>query len=87
MRACEEEDGIPNHQVIKFHAMAPSKAAATTSSPSLEGVTSIMPLPTVLATPSDRKAPTRFPIAAIRRAVLARRAFVATDVAIAFAAS
>ena len=87
MRACDEDDGIPNHQVMRFHAIAPSRAAATTSNPSVEGVTSMMPLPTVFATPSERKAPIKLPIAAISKAVRAFSALVATEVAIAFAAS
>ena len=54
--ACEDEEGMPNHQVIKFQEMAPLNAPKITalSIISLE----IMPLPTVLATcrPKNRKA-------------------------------
>ena len=67
--------------------MAPKRAAITTTRPALDVSTSITPFPTVLATPSEIKAPIKFPIAAIASAFFALRALVATVVAIAFAAS
>jgi hypothetical protein len=48
MSACDELDGIPKLHVIRFHAIAPSSAANTTFGFTID--TSIIPLPTVLAT-------------------------------------
>ena len=33
--ACDDDDGSPKYQVIRFHAIAPTSAAKTTSSPSV----------------------------------------------------
>ena len=33
MRACEEDDGRPNHQVMRFQVIAPSRPAITMTSP------------------------------------------------------
>ncbi len=30
IRACEEDEGMPYHHVIRFHAMAPTRAPNTT---------------------------------------------------------
>src|SRR5689334_15147217 len=48
MRACDELDGMPHHQVTKFQAMAPISAPKTTWWSTASGCA--MPLPTVAAT-------------------------------------
>jgi hypothetical protein len=83
--ACDDDDGMPTSQVARFHRIAPTSPASTIS-----GVTSLsstMPDEMVLATSVDSRAPTRLSTAAMATAVLGRSAPVATDVAIAFAAS
>ena len=50
MRACDEDDGRPNHQVSRFHPVAPISAAAQMTRPSLPCGASMMPLPIVAAT-------------------------------------
>jgi len=54
--ACEDEEGMPNHQVMTFQAIAPTSAPNTTTWSATSG--SMMPLPTVLATcrPKNRNA-------------------------------
>src|SRR6266487_2940779 len=47
IRACDDEVGRPSHQVVKFHATAPTRLANTTASLTTAGSTI---LPTVLAT-------------------------------------
>ncbi len=47
MSACEDEQGMPNHHVNRFQAMAPSNAAMTTASVVVS--TSTRPAPMVLA--------------------------------------
>ena len=84
-RACDELDGSPKSQVVRFH-----RIAATSPAKIMVGVTSAsltMPPEIVLATSVDRKAPTTFSTAAISTAVLGLKAPVATEVAIAFALS
>jgi hypothetical protein len=52
MRAWLDEDGMPFHQVMTFHVIAPTSAPKITA-----GVTtslSMMPLPTVSATLSPK---------------------------------
>ena len=87
IRACDEDDGRPNHQVVRFQTMAPSKAARTTTRLDSVSGSSTIPDPTVWATPVPRKAPTRFITAAITRAARGVSARVDTDVAMALAAS
>src|SRR3954471_9350012 len=48
MRACDELDGMPNHQVIRFQTMAPRSAAKIRLASS--SLTSMKPLPTAFAT-------------------------------------
>ena len=48
MSACDELDGMPNHQVIRSQTMAPASAAKTTGVSITAGSTT--PLPMVLAT-------------------------------------
>ncbi len=72
---------------MRFHTIAPISAAATMVSPCMSFGGSMMPLPTVLATPVPRNAPTRFITAAMARAARGVSARVDTEVAMAFAAS
>ena len=55
-RAWDDEEGMPNHQVMTFHAMAPHSAPKITALSMIAGDT--MPDPTVIATcsPKTRKA-------------------------------
>src|SRR5919202_1916687 len=85
MRACEEELGKPRRHVIRFHAMAPTRAAPTRVSVTLSVCT--MPLPTVAATFVVRNAPARLSTAESRTAVRGLSARVETEVAMALAVS
>src|SRR5919204_1334832 len=85
MRACEELDGRPNHQVIRFHAIAPISAARTVCS--FARPVSMIPFPTVLATAVVTNAPARFATAATATASRGDRARVDTEVATALAVS
>src|SRR4051794_15308023 len=64
MSACDDDDGSPKYQVIRFQAIAPTRAANTTCSPPDPVGGSMMPLPTVAATLVEMSAPTRFITAA-----------------------
>ena len=86
MSACEDDDGSPKYQVMRFHAIAPTRAAKTTTSPCVS-VGGAMMSAMVLATFVDTRAPTRFMAAAIARATRGVNARVDTAVAIALAAS
>src|SRR6476619_2643389 len=84
-RACDELDGRPNNQVVRFHRMA-----ATNPAKIMVGVTKAsltMPPEMVLATSVDRNAPATFSTAAISTATFGLSAPVATEVAIALAES
>src|SRR6478735_5022163 len=84
-KACDELDGSPKSQVIRFHRMAPTSPAKI-----IVGVTSAsftIPPEMVLATSVDRNAPATFNPAAINTATLGLSAPVATEVAIALAES
>ena len=84
--ACELDDGIPAHQVMAFHTMAPIRAPNTTASVTKFGSTS--PLPTVLATLTpNRKNAAKLKTAAQITACCGFIARVETTVAIEFAAS
>src|SRR3569833_664958 len=87
MRACEDDDGRPKYQVIRFQAIAPTNAANTTCSPPGPEGGSMLPLPTVAATPVEMTAPTRFISAASPCATRGVSALVETATAIALAAS
>ena len=87
MRAWVEDDGRPNHQVIRFHVMAPIKAANTMTSPWVPDGVAMMPAPTVAATLVDTSAPTTFIAAAMSSATRGRKAFVVMETATALAAS
>jgi hypothetical protein len=61
--ACEEEDGMPNHQVVRFQQIAPISPPRMTT-----GVTapdSTIPSATVAATEIEMKAPTKLRTAAM----------------------
>src|SRR5687768_8495691 len=83
--ACDELDGRPTYQVTRFHMMAP------TSPPKMiAGViwaSSTIPPEMVLATSTDRNAPTRLRTADSATAVRGFRAPVAMEVAMALAVS
>src|SRR5205085_5881758 len=85
MSACVEELGKPRRHVIRFHTMAPTRAAPTTVS--VTACVCTMPLPTVAATFVVRNAPARLSTAASRTATRGFRARVETEVAMALAAS
>ncbi len=85
--ACDEEDGIPKYQVIKFQAIAPRTPASTTPRLARPVGRLTRPLPTVVATLPPRWAPMKLPAAAIGSATRGVSARVDTDVAIALAAS
>ena len=87
MSACDEDDGRPKYQVIRFQVIAPIRAANTISRPPDPCGASMMPSPTVLATEVEISAPTRFITAASASATRGVRALVETATAIAFAAS
>src|SRR6476620_10632756 len=80
-RAWDDDDGIPNSQVSRFHRIAATRPAKI-----MVGVTKAsltMPAEMVLATSVDRKAPSTLSTAAISTATRGASAPVATDVAIA----
>src|ERR1700754_2299737 len=83
--ACEELDGRPSSQVIRFQRMAPTSPPKITTG--VIWVSSTNPLEIVLATSTDRNAPTKLRIPARITATLGRSASVAIEVAIALAVS
>src|SRR5882757_2479520 len=83
--ACEELDGRLSSQVSRFQTIAPSSPPKITTGVILASFT--RPPEIVLATATERKAPTRFRAPASRTATLGRNAPVAIEVAIAFAVS
>src|SRR5712691_6868593 len=85
MRACEELEGRPNHQVSRFQAIAPSSAARTVRV--LIRSEATMSLPTVFATAVVTNAPARFAADATSTAIRGVSARVETDVATALAVS
>src|SRR5215213_918212 len=87
MRACEDDEGSPKYQVIRFQAVAPSRPPMTMTMPWIADPPGTMTSATVLATSCPRNAPIRFMTAAIARAIRGVRARVDTEVAMAFAAS
>src|SRR6516225_2751360 len=85
MSACDELDGMPNSQVIRFQMIPPARPAATTVS-----VTSAVftrPLAMVAATASERNAPTRLSRPDKATATRGDSAPVAIEVAIALPVS
>ena len=86
IRACEELDGIPPNQVIRFQVIAPTRAARITRASTLSGRT--MPLPIVWATLTPNpNAATKLKNAAQTTACVGLRTRVETTVAIELAAS
>ena len=83
--AWEELEGRPRSQVSRFHRMAPTSAAKITSVRMPSSL--MMPPEIVLATSTERNAPTRFSTADMATAVLGFRAPVEMVVAIALAVS
>ena len=86
MSACDDDEGSPNHQVIRFQVMAPISAAKTIETVAALGV-SMIPAPTVLATLVEISAPTRFITAARASATRGVSALVETATAMELAAS
>src|SRR3954468_20886625 len=83
--ACDDDDGTPNHQVTRFHVIAPirpAKIAVVVMTPA-----STMPLATVGATVIEMNAPAKLRIAATPTATFGFSAPVAMVVAIALAVS
>ena len=60
INACDELDGSPNHQVMRFQTIAPMTAASTVVS--VASPVSMIPSPTVLATAVVTNAPARLAI-------------------------
>ena len=87
IRACEDDDGSPKYQVIRFQAIAPSSPASTITSPCVAGSAATITSLTVWATSWPRNAPTKFMTAARISATRGVSARVETEVAIALAAS
>src|SRR5947208_12358724 len=85
--ACDDDEGSPKYQVIRFQAIAPISAANTTCNPPAPVGGSMMPAPTVAATLVEISAPTRFITAARPSAMRGVSALVETATAIALAAS
>src|SRR4051794_14784350 len=81
IRACDDDDGSPKYHVRRFHAMAPTTAAKTTTRPWLVLGASMM-LPTVFATLTETSEPARLKTAARASAARGLKARVDTDVAI-----
>src|SRR3954451_14593058 len=82
IRACEDDEGSPKYQVIRFQVIAPISPARTTTRPALPDGGWITPA-TVFATCCPRRAPTKFITAARVSAIRGVSARVETDVAIA----
>ena len=76
---------MPRYHVIRFHVIAPTRPASTTSSVITSGST--IPFATVAATSKETKAPAKLRIAAEMTAGLGASARVETLVAIEFAVS
>ncbi len=85
--ACDDEDGMPKYQVMRFQMMAPARPASTTPRLCFPGGRPMIPLPTVEATLPPRNEPIRLPTAAMASAMRGVSARVDTDVAMALAAS
>ena len=83
--ACEELDGRPNHQVSRFQAIAPKRAAISVCC--VARFASMSPLATFFATAVVTNAPARFATAATSTATRGVTARVPTELAIAFAVS
>jgi hypothetical protein len=90
IKACDDDDGIPNHQVSRFQKMAASRPEKITTSISWPYTTSVFTVfAIVLATPWSLKIKkaTKLNVAAQSTACVGVNTFVETTVAIEFAAS
>jgi hypothetical protein len=85
IRAWLELEGSPKYQVTRFHVIAPTRPARTTSSVMISWST--IPLAIVAATSKETKAPRKLSTEALRTAIRGVRARVETEVAIEFAVS
>jgi hypothetical protein len=85
MSVCDELEGRPRSHVTRFQAIAPSNAADTM--PSDTSDVWRIPSAIVVATSSERNAPTTLSVALRSTAIRGGSAPVAIDVAIAFAVS
>ncbi len=83
--ACDELDGNPAYQVTRFHMIAPTSPPKMIAGVIL--ASSTMPPEMVLATSTDRNAPTRLRTADSATAVRGLSAPVAMEVAMALAVS
>src|SRR5215203_7407414 len=79
INACDELEGNPTSQVNRFHTIAPTSPAKITVGVIL--VSSTSPLEIVLATSTERNAPTRLSTPASSTAVRGLSAPVAIEVA------
>src|SRR5581483_3494896 len=80
--ACDDDEGKPSHQVIRFQIVAPSSAQISSSAPMLTTPVSIKPAAIVLATAVPISAPIRLVTAASSPALPGLSTFVANTVAI-----
>ena len=87
IRACDDDDGRPRHQVSRFHSEAPMSAPAQMATPVAPIGTSMMSAPIVFATRTPAKPPSRFITAASTSAIRGVSERVDTEVAMALAAS
>ena len=87
IRACEDDDGRPRHQVIRFHTIAPSSAHTSNSPPTCSTPESISPEAMVRATAVPTMAPNRLVTAASSTAWPGVSTLVATTVAMELAVS
>src|SRR5690348_3843800 len=85
--ACEDDDGKPNHHVIRFQMMAPNSAQISTSPPTCSTPASIRPVAMVIATADPSNAPPRLVVAASSTACPGVSTLVATTVAMELAVS
>jgi hypothetical protein len=85
--ACDDDDGRPHHQVMRFQITPPSSAQMMIIDPTLTTPVSISPDAIVLATAVPHSAPRRFMPAARMTACPGLNTFVATTVAIELAVS
>ena len=85
--ACDEDDGRPRHQVIRFQTIPPSSAHRITCEVTSTTPVSTRPEAMVLATAVPQKAPIRLVLAASTTAWPGDSTLVATTVAIELAVS
>src|SRR5690606_492036 len=87
IRAWLDEDGRPNHQVIRFQMTPPDSAQMITCELTTSTSASIRPEELILATAEPQRAPTRFMKAARATACIGVSTLVATTVAMELAVS